>query len=344
MKALMFAISTVCQLTAVLVGWSSCAAAEGSLEIATSYPRDTVSGEATAMFAGLVQAETNGQLMVRPTFDDRRRTDNILRGESGVDAGALFAGDLLKVNAIFALSVLPFEVTSIEQAQRLSMLARPAYQQAFAAEKLVLLAVVPWPPTGLWSRQVIANPSDLNNLRMRTYDASSRAVFRKVGAQADMLPITDALARLGNGQLDAVMSSGDGEAGRVFSQHLRNFEAIHYAYPLSFLVVRRRSFDGLSAPVQDAVYRAAERTESLAWQALSARELRNYEQMREQGVTLLDPIGPELSVVLRRAGQAHTARWLATVSPKISAPLKEFREWVGTYRRMEGETDAALER
>src|SRR5205085_6577667 len=101
--------------------------------------------------------------------------------------------------------------------------ARPLYEKALQSRGLKLLYLTVWPSTGIWSDKAIATPDDLRRLAIRTYDASSTEVMRAAGASAELLPLSDAVAALKEGRLNAFLTSGDGGAGRKLWDYLPHF-------------------------------------------------------------------------------------------------------------------------
>lgn len=62
---------------------------------------------------------------------------------------------------------------------------------------------------------------------------------------------------LRTGALDGVLSSGDGAVGRSFHGALPNFAAIHYAFPVSFVVMSQTRYDALSDELRVQLDKAA---------------------------------------------------------------------------------------
>ncbi|QTO52647.1 TRAP transporter substrate-binding protein DctP [Burkholderia latens] len=271
--------------------------------IATAYPADTVSGKAAEDFARLLNDAGVDTVRVVPHFADKRGVASVQERISQQPFGVLFSGDLASRDAILALSIRPYQVNSITEAREMSRMAKPAYRSALAHHDLVLLAVVPWPPTGLWSRSTINSPSDLVGIRIRTYDESSRRVMEMLGAQVVFLPIQEALAQIEAGSVDAVMSSGDGDAGRAYAKALPNFTALGYAYPVSFLVANKHFLDGLPEQQRAAIFAAGLQTESYAWERLPERVRHNYEGMAALGVAVRDPAPRALLEAISRAAK-----------------------------------------
>lgn len=269
--------------------------------VSTSYPDDTVSGRAAADFTRLLNYGRLPGIHVSPRFADRTVSAQGFSESAASPFRLLFSADLASSEAILGVSARPFQVSSPEEAFELNCHAKPAYRSAFAHHDLVLLAVVPWPPTGIWSRFPLTRVDDLAKMRVRTYDTSSGHLLEATGAQTVSLPIQKALTEIKAGSIDAVMSSGDGAAGRAYAIQLKNFTAIQYAWPVSFLVASKSFFRGLSAQQRSAIYDAGARTEQLAWNRLAERIRKNYEQMRVEGVAVQEPAPTAITDALHRA-------------------------------------------
>ncbi|WP_270939436.1 type 2 periplasmic-binding domain-containing protein, partial [Falsiroseomonas oryzae] len=180
---------------------------------------------------------------------------------------------------------------------------RPAYAEALARQGVTLLHATPWPPTGLWSRRPVATTADLQGLRLRSYDAAGTVTFRRLGAAVEQLSFQDVAARLNAGTLDAVLSSGDGGAGRRLWEHLPHFTEIGYAMPVSLTFAAPARLASLGSDGRAALEFAARRTEDGLWQLLETREAANQARMRENRVTIAAP-GAALAAALRAAGAA----------------------------------------
>jgi TRAP-type C4-dicarboxylate transport system substrate-binding protein len=259
-----------------------------------------------------------------------------VRGGGAIIASVLFASELVPASPVFQLSTLPVNVRSVGDAQQLARLAEAQYRDALARSGYRLLMVVPWPPTGIWTRIPLAKPDALSDARVRTYDQASRNIFSSVSAEAVTLSIQDTMRELADGTLDAVLSSGDGEAGRIYARHLRNFTAIHYAYPLSFMVMRQVAFSTLSTDMQRRVTTAASKTEAQLWKDLPSRIRRNNDQMLRMGIRVNDVGDPVMSATLRAAGDREVESWRERISPEDRRIMKiydtRYRASAGTER------------
>ena len=145
--------------------------------------------------------------------------------------------------------------------------------------------------------------------------------MRAVGATAEYLPFNDAIAKVKAHKLNAILTSGDGGAGRKLWDDLHHFTPINYAIPISIAFVRRDSFDALPKEAQDKVEAAVAETEKRQLELLVNRTVENYQRMRANGVSIDEPAPPALIAALKKAGSGPIAAWQTKVSPEAVAIL-----------------------
>lgn len=291
--------------------------------MATEYPASSISGIGLATFEKLVAQDTHGFVKTVNSFEMKIGSGDLPRAtqDHRVDGGDAFSGPLESSDPIFGLPSLPFVVQSIAAAKTVNERARPLYARALAERGLRLLYITIWPATGIWSDRALNNPEDLRTLSVRTYDKSSTEVWRTVGATAEFLPFSEVLAKIRDHRLNAVLTSGDGGAGRKLWDDLHHFTPINYAIPISIAFVRHDDFSALPKEVQDQVEAAAAETENSQFELLANRTAENYQRMRANGVSIDEPAPPEVIAVLKKAASAPIAIWQARVSTEAVAIL-----------------------
>ncbi|WP_408360388.1 TRAP transporter substrate-binding protein DctP [Paraburkholderia sediminicola] len=295
--------------------------------IATEYPIDTVAGRGVQSFAAALSRETGGAVTGKTEFKAKHEASDLVSAvlDNRLQVADVFTGSLAHLDPIFELSTLPFEVRSVDDSRRLACLAESAYRNALSRAGLHLLFISPWPPTGLWSRQPITTAADMTSLRIRTYDTASAAVLSGFGAQAAALPVQDVRPLLRIGALDGVLSSGDGAVGKSLQADLPNFAAIHYAFPVSFVVMSQARYEALPERLMHALDKAVAVVQQEQWAALPARVEQNYAEMRRAGVTVNTSIDNTLHERLYEVGQARLNDWLSRVPPDESDIITRFR-------------------
>jgi TRAP-type C4-dicarboxylate transport system substrate-binding protein len=305
-------------IAAVVAFGALSAAAHGHPEqwaLANEYPATSLPGEGDAYFAKLVADKSEGHLSIvvmpdaRLGYKSREQLKAVAEGK--VAMADTFGGAIGDEQPIFGLASLPFVAADVAQARALYDAARPAYEAAFARHNQKLLYTTPWPPSGLWTRVALDSPAAIASLKIRTYDKPGTELFTRMGAKASVVSFTDLPAKLAAGEVDAVLSSGDGGAGRKLWEHLPRFTAINYAIPLSFTTVNLDKWKALDRETQAAVQSAATETEARQWKALEGRLEQNYARMRENGMAIATDVSPEMRAKLREAGRATVDEWAA---------------------------------
>jgi len=304
---------------ALRVSTSRAQAVEWSM--ATEYPASSMSGEGLRFFAEALAKESGGRLVARPSFDAAagvKSADMPAAVRDGrVMGGDAFAGGLGRLDPIFLLSSLPFVAATNSDARRLYDAARTTYARRLAQEQQILLFATPWPPTGVWAKKPVVAPADLQDLAIRAYDATGVKVFTAAGARPANLSFADTMPRLVDGSISAVLSSGDGGAGRRLWDHLRHFTEINYAVPLSLATLNEGVHAALAADLRAAIDRAAAATEARQWQLLETRLAENYARMTANGVTITraDALSADLRALLARSAGEAIEAWKAQVGP-----------------------------
>jgi len=301
--------------------------------MANEYPATSIQGEADARFARAVEERSGGRIRILHAYDassgfrSKEMVDAIGRGTLPI--GNTYMGAIGAVDPVFLLPSLPFLATTVEQAQALADVARPLYERALARRNQKLLVLSPWPPAGLWANKPVATSEALKGLRVRTADANGVLAFNAAGAVPVQVSFSDAIPQLKAGQLDAVLSSGDGGAGARLMEVLRHFTAIEYAVTMSMVTINADAWAGLAPDLQKTVLAAAAATETRQWDVLKTRVGANYERMRAAGITITTELAPEYRQALRAAGQVAIDDWLQKMGPAGAQILDTFRARLG---------------
>jgi TRAP-type transport system periplasmic protein len=294
--------------------------------LANEYPATSLPGEGDETFAKLVANETQGAVSIitmpdgKLGYNSREQLKAVADGK--VALADTFCGAISDVEPLFGLASLPFVAMTIADARTLYDAARPSYEAAFERHNQKLLYATPWPPSGLWTKVPADTVGAIARLRIRTYDKTGTEVFSHLGAGASVVTFADLGPKLASGEIDAVLSSGDGGAGRKLWEYLPRFTEINYAIPLSFTTVNLDRWNSLDDAERAGIARAAAETEARQWKALQARLAQNYERMRANGMTISSQITPALRQRLREVGRDAIMDWAGRAGPEAREILE----------------------
>lgn len=294
-------------------------------DLIDEYPATAIPGEADAFFADAVKRLTEGRVVINTIPDAKsglRTREQIKAVTEGKHAMAnTLAGALADESPVFLLSSLPFVTASASDARSLATAAMPLYDKLFAERKQKILFVTPWPPSGIWSAKPVNNLDALRALKIRTYDKGGTDLFAQVSAAANVVSFADLPAKLDSGDINAVLSSGDGGAARKLWTHLPNFAEITYAVPLSFGTIALEAFNKLDARDRALIEQAGRETSERQWAAMAGRVARNYTTMRDNKVEIDEKPAAEVMNALRTAAAKSVAEWRAKAGPEAAALL-----------------------
>lgn len=326
-RSILFAF-VVALLTPALAG-----AQAARLTMANEYPATSIQGEADARFGRAVAERSGNRIQIVHAYDASSgfRSKDMVEavGRAAVPLANAYMGALGAVDPVFLLPSLPFLATSPEQGRALAEIARPAYERVLARHNQRLLFLSPWPAAGLWANKPVDSAEALKGLRLRTADSSGVLAFKAAGAVPVQISFADAIPQLKAGQLDAVLSSGDGGAGARLMEVLRHFTAIEYAVTLSMVTLNDEVWAALEPALQEAMLVAAAETEAQQWEILKTRVAANYARMRAAGVSITSELSPPFQQALRAAGQVAVDDWIQRMGPAAAPILDAYRQRVG---------------
>ena len=314
-------------LCLVLAG-SPAAAQTITWEMPNEYPQSSIHGEGDIFFGNLIAKRSHGRITVIHRFErtsgltSKQMFEAVASGK--VPLADIYGGALGDAEPIFLLPSLPFVAVSTDQARALLETAQSDYEQALARHNQKLLYTSPWPPTGIWAKQPIVGVQALKGLRIRTYDANGTITFKALGADPIALPFTQAVPKVASGEIQAVLSSGDGGAGAELWTYLDHFTAINYAMPLSLVTMNLDVWNKLDGRGKRAVRDAASAAETRQWTAIRKRVEENYLRMQANHVQVTTDVPPAFTRELKEAGREAIEAWLTRVGTEGRVLLAEY--------------------
>ena len=206
-----------------------------------------------------------------------------------VPAGEFLLSRLSNEDATYGLDAQPFLVTSYDGARQLWEAQKPVVTELLAAEGLMPLFSVPWPPQGLYTNGEIASVDDLSGLRFRAYNAQLEEFASLAGAAPVQVEAPDIPQAFATGQVEAMMTSPSTGVSSTAWDYVTHYTPVNAWIPKNIVVVNKRAFDRLDAEVQQAVMDAAAAAEQRGWEMSEAEADQKTQELADAGMTVVEP-------------------------------------------------------
>jgi TRAP-type transport system periplasmic protein len=303
-------------------------------DLANEYNATSIHAEGDLFFAEQLAEKSGGAIEIVEHFGGALGYKSLDQfdavGDGAIPLADTYVGPLGGIDPMFLLPSLPFLAKTAAEARMLYDIAKPYYDEIFAANNQKLLYSSPWPPSGIWAKKPVASIDELAGLKIRTYDANGTITLKAAGAAPIQLSWADVVPQLSTGGIDAVLTSAESGANAKFWEHLPYFTEINYAMPLNMLHINLDTFNGLSPELQQAVLDAAEATSERNWQAVLTRVAENYAEMEPNGVTVVTDVPEDYLAALNEAGREALDDWLAKTGEKGKAIIAAYEAQKGS--------------
>ncbi len=230
------------------------ACAQVSWSLPSAYPANNFHSENLAAFAKDLGEATAGKLAI--TVHPNASLFPAPAIKSAVRIGQSQMGEVLislhdNEDPIFGVDVVPFLAASYAEARRLWAASKPAIERKLAAQGLMVLFGVPWPPQGIYAKTEINRIADMKGLSWRVYNAGTQRIAEIVGAYPVTIQAADLPQALATGLINAFMTSS------ATGYDSKAWETMSYFYdtqawiPKNVTFVNKAAFEALDKPTQD---------------------------------------------------------------------------------------------
>ncbi len=321
-------VAVAVALTASPVLTAAPACAQVKWNLPSAYPADNFHSQNLEAFAKDVAQVTDGKLAIRVYPNSSLLPASAIK--SAVRIGQVQIGETLislhdPEDPIFGIDVVPFLATSYDEARKLWAASKPTIERNFAAQGLMVLFAVPWPPQGIFVNREISQIGDLKGLSWRVYNAGTQRIAQIVNAHPVTIQAADLRQALATGLIDALMTSG------ATGYDVKVWDRMGYFYdtrawiPKNVTLASRAAFDQLDKPMQDAVLRVAAAAEARGWWWSQDKTKWYLEQLAAHGMKVLPP-SPALQLDLQRIGERLTGEWIMRTGADGLAVIEAYRK------------------
>ncbi len=302
--------------------------AQTKWDLPAAYPATNFHTENIAQFAADIDKASGGKLKitVHPGAS-LFKANEIKRAVQGAQAQI---GEVLLVNfanedPIYEADGIPFLATGYAGAMKLYKAQKPFLDKKLAAQGMMLLYTVPWPPQGIYTNRDLKSAADMKGLKWRAYSPATAKIAELVGAQPVTIQAAELPQALATGTVDAYMSSGStGYDSKTF-EHIKKWYDTQAWLPKNAVIVNKKAFDALDKATQAAVLKAAADAEVRGWKLSEEKNGWYKEQLQKNGMAIIDPPA-QLMTDMKKVGDTMLEDWLKKAGADGKALVDAFRK------------------
>ncbi|MCP1634051.1 TRAP transporter substrate-binding protein [Kerstersia gyiorum] len=299
-----------------------------ALDQSSEYGTNSVNTKADVFYRDRVAELSGGRLKIHlhpgAALGYRERDHFQVVGRGAAPIATTVSGTLAGFDPLFLLSSLPFLARDFDDAQLLLDIAMPHYKAFFEKHNQILLHAGWVDPSGIWASRPINSLPDLQQLKIRTYDATGTRLLQQVGAAPLVISWADLVPQLATGGVSAVLTGADGGASIRLWDYTKVFTQINYAMPLTFVHMNRDAYLALPEDLRAVLHQAAQDTQAWRKHQIAANLQAKYQQLADNGMQVIEVPAPELAAALGQANQPVVRAWEAQVGERASRILSEY--------------------
>ncbi len=314
-------------LAAGLLLWAGAAHAAEKWNMPTAYGNANYHTQNAKLFAKAVGICTGGKLEIVV-----HGGGSLIKGgeiKRAVQNGKAPIGERLlsahqNENAVFGFDSVPLLATSFEASEKLWRATKGRLTKILAAQNLVLLYSVPWPPQGMYFKRAIGGVADMRGIKFRAYNAATARFAALAGMPSVHIELVDLDQALASGKVEAYISSS--ATGYELKQwkHVSHFYDTQAWLPRNYVFANKRAFEALDAHAQNCLRSSALLAEAAG--TARARELTGFylKQLAAGGMSVQRP-GKRLAADLEKIGEIMSAEWTKAAGAEGAAIINAFR-------------------
>jgi TRAP-type C4-dicarboxylate transport system substrate-binding protein len=286
--------------------------AQTKWDLPAAYPATNYHTVNLQKFADGVKASSGGKLeiVVHPgasLFKAPEIKRAVQTGQAPI--GEILVSNFENEDPVYGVDVVPFLASSFPEAKKLWAAQKPVLEKKAAAQGMVVLFAVPWPPQGLYAKKEVNQLSDMKGMKFRAYNRGTSRIAELTGAQPITIQAAELSQALATGKVDSFISSGaTGVDSKVWEQ-LTHFYDTQAWLPKNAVLMNKAAFDKLDDATKKVVLAEAAKAEALGWAEAEKLSAGFLETLAKNGMKVQPP-SPKLAGEYKELGKKLTAEWL----------------------------------
>jgi TRAP-type transport system periplasmic protein len=307
---------------------SASAMAQTKWDLPAAYPASNFHTENLAQFANDVDKASGGKLKIAVHANASLFKANEIK--RAVQGGQAPIGEVLLVNfenenPIYGADGIPFLAASYAESKKLAAAQKPVLDKLLAAQGMMLLYTVPWPPQGIYVKKEISSVADMRGLKWRAYSPATGKIAELIGAQPVTIQAAELSQALATGAIETfATSSATGYDSKAWEQ-VKNFYNVNMSLPKNLVVVNEKAFAALDQPTQAAVLKAASAAEERGWKSSEDKNKWYLEQLAKNGMKIHQP-SRQFQGELKKIGETMLNDWLKQAGAEGKSIIDVYRK------------------
>ena len=304
------------------------ASAQTKWDLPAAYPATNFHTVNMQKFADAVKAGSGGKLEI--TIHAGASLFKAPEIKRAVQTGQAPIGEILISNfenedALYGVDVVPFLATSFADAKKLWTAQKPVLEKKLAAQGMIALFSVPWPPQGLYAKKEVASLADMKGMKFRAYNRGTSRIAELTGAQPITIQAAELSQALATGKVDSFISSGaTGVDSKVWEQ-LTHFYDTQAWLPKDLVLMNKAAFDKLDDATKKVVMDEAAKAEAAGW-AESERLAKGFLETLAKNGMKVQPPSAKLAAEYKDLGKKLTDEWLEKAGADGKSVVEAYRK------------------
>lgn len=317
---------TTLAVAAFAIGSASAALAE-KWDMPMAYSATNFHSATGAEFAKCVTTGTGGdiEIVTHPSGSLFKGNDikrAIQTGQAPIGERLMSAHQ--NENPVYGFDSVPFLATSFDDAAKLWKAAKPTIEKTLAADNLVLLYAVPWPPQGLYFKKEINSIADMKGIKFRSYNSATARLAELTGMLPVQIEAAEISQAFATGVAESMISSGATGYDRKVWESLTHFYEADAWLPRNYVMVNADVWGGLDDAKKNVLKGCGELAEYAGtWRAVEYTQF-TLNGLRAGGMTVTPP-NDGLKAELRTIGETMTSEWLESAGADGKAIVDAYR-------------------
>jgi TRAP-type transport system periplasmic protein len=319
---------TALNAAAIATAAGSSAMAATNWDLPLVWPQGNFHVENAQRFADEVNAATDGEVTI-----------NIHSGGAlgfkgpemltAVRDGLVPIGDILLNQQVgeapfLGIESVPFLASGYEEVEALQEFSRPVYDEIAAQFNQKILYIVPWPGQGVFSKEPLVEPDDLEGFQLRVVDKNGLDYFTALGSAPRQLPWGEVVPALASGAISGVTTSSSSGVDGSFWEFMCCMNRFNWQTASNMVNVNLDAWNALSPEHRQAIEAVATRLEPEFWNVSRAEDEEKLKTLADNGMEITEPT-PELREYLLEKARPMWDQFIEAAGPQAAEVIEAYR-------------------